>query len=131
MNGLQIQCRPPAPWPRHAEREPPAAGRLFGAWCSDSSSMKNLNGPLGRSPNMGESVSGVACSGVPGADIAIIGFSTCCPFRSSMVGGAGEFAEWLKGASRSGRARRSDSKLALLLILLMGVALFNDIHAKR
>ena len=106
-------------------------GRLFGRMVTGQVSLKNLSGPLSIAQFAGESAeAGVA----PFLEFLVLisltlGFMNLLPIPI-LDGGQIVFqvVEWLKGSPLSERAQAFGQQLGIaLLILLMGVALFNDI----
>jgi len=95
--------------------------RLFWRMVLGQVSMKNLNGPLSIAEYAGDSAeAGVA---------SFMGFLNLLPIPI-LDGGQIVFqlVEWLKGSPLSERAQAFGQQVGIaLLILLMGVALFNDI----
>jgi regulator of sigma E protease len=105
--------------------------RLFGRMLTGHMSMKNLNGPLSIAEYAGESAeAGVASFMSFLVVISLsLGFLNLLPIPI-LDGGQIVFqlVEWLKGSPLSERAQVFGQQVGIaLLILLMGVALFNDI----
>jgi regulator of sigma E protease len=106
-------------------------GRLFWRMVLGQFSMKNLNGPLSIAEYAGESAEAGVASFL-GFLVLIslsLGFLNLLPIPI-LDGGQIVFqlVEWLKGSPLSERAQAFGQQVGIaLLILLMGVALFNDI----
>jgi len=106
-------------------------GRLFWRMVLGQVSMKNLNGPLSIAEYAGDSAeAGVASFMSFLVLISLsLGFLNLLPIPI-LDGGQIVFqlVEWLKGSPMSERAQAFGQQIGIaLLILLMGVALFNDI----
>jgi len=106
-------------------------GRLFWRMVLGQFSMKNLNGPLSIAEYAGDSAeAGVASFMSFLVLISLsLGFLNLLPIPI-LDGGQIVFqlVEWLKGSPLSERAQAFGQQVGIaLLILLMGVALFNDI----
>ncbi len=105
--------------------------RLVSRMITGSVSLKNLNGPLSIAEFAGESASGGAMSFL-GFLVLIslsLGFLNLLPIPI-LDGGQVVFqlVEWLKGSPLSERAQVFGQQIGIaLLILMMGVALFNDV----
>jgi regulator of sigma E protease len=105
--------------------------RLFGRMLTGHASMKNLGGPLSIAEFAGESAEAGVASFM-GFLVLIslsLGFLNLLPIPI-LDGGQIVFqlVEWLKGSPLSERAQAFGQQVGIaLLILLMGVALFNDI----
>ncbi len=106
-------------------------GRLFWRMVLGQFSMKNLNGPLSIAQYAGDSAEAGVASFL-GFLVLIslsLGFLNLLPIPI-LDGGQIVFqlVEWLKGSPLSERAQAFGQQVGIaLLILLMGVALFNDI----
>ncbi len=106
-------------------------GRLFSRMVLGQVSLKNLGGPLSIAEYAGESAEAGVASFL-GFLVIIslsLGFLNLLPIPI-LDGGQIVFqlAEWLKGSPVSDRAQAFGQQVGIaLLILLMGVALFNDI----
>jgi regulator of sigma E protease len=106
-------------------------GRLFWRMVLGQFSMKNLNGPLSIAEYAGDSAEAGVASFL-GFLVLIslsLGFLNLLPIPI-LDGGQIVFqlVEWLKGSPLSDRAQAFGQQVGIaLLILLMGVALFNDI----
>ena len=106
-------------------------GRLFWRMVLGQFSMKNLNGPLSIAEYAGDSAEAGVASFM-GFLVLIslsLGFLNLLPIPI-LDGGQIVFqlVEWLKGSPLSERAQAFGQQVGIaLLILLMGVALFNDI----
>jgi regulator of sigma E protease len=106
-------------------------GRLFWRMVMGQVSLKNLSGPLSIAEFAGESAE-AGVSSFLGFLVLIslsLGFLNLLPIPI-LDGGQIVFqlAEWLKGSPVSDRAQAFGQQVGIaLLILLMGVALFNDI----
>jgi regulator of sigma E protease len=106
-------------------------GRMVGRMLTGHVSVKNLNGPLSIAEYAGESADAGAASFL---DFLVmislsLGFLNMLPIPI-LDGGQIVFqaVEWLKGSPLSERAQAFGTQVGIaLLILLMGVALFNDI----
>ncbi|HZO24151.1 MAG TPA: RIP metalloprotease RseP [Steroidobacteraceae bacterium] len=142
--GLQIKY--PPGMLTHVALSPPAAlsraaheawsmsalqGRLFWRMVLGQVSMKNLNGPLSIAEYAGDSAeAGIASFMSFLVLISLsLGFLNLLPIPI-LDGGQIVFqlVEWLKGSPLSDRAQAFGQQIGIaLLILLMGVALFNDI----
>ncbi len=131
---LQIQLSPGAALGRAAEEAwsmTALQGRLFWRMVLGQFSMKNLNGPLSIAEYAGDSAEAGVASFL-GFLVLIslsLGFLNLLPIPI-LDGGQIVFqlVEWLKGSPLSERAQAFGQQVGIaLLILLMGVALFNDI----
>lgn len=131
---LQIQLSPGAALGRAAEEAwsmTTLQGRLFWRMVLGQFSMKNLNGPLSIAEYAGDSAEAGVASFL-GFLVLIslsLGFLNLLPIPI-LDGGQIVFQllEWLKGSPLSERAQAFGQQVGIaLLILLMGVALFNDI----
>jgi regulator of sigma E protease len=106
-------------------------GRLFARMLTGQVSLKNLNGPLSIAQYAGESAQAGVASFL-GFLVLIslsLGFLNLLPIPI-LDGGQVLFQaiEWLKGSPLSERAQALGQQLGIaLLLLLMGVALFNDL----
>ncbi len=131
---LQIRLSPAAALARagtEAWNMTALQGRLFWRMVLGQFSVKNLNGPLSIAEYAGDSAeAGVASFlSFPGADFPVAGISQPAAHPDSRrwadrlsAGGV------LKGSPLSERAQAFGQQVGIaLLILLMGVALFNDI----
>ena len=106
-------------------------GRLVWRMMMGHVSLKNLNGPLSIAEFAGESASGGAASFLSFLVLISLslGFLNLLPIPI-LDGGqiVYQVAEWLKGSPVSEQAQVLGQQVGIaLLILLMGVALFNDI----
>jgi regulator of sigma E protease len=131
---MQIQLSPAGALSRAAEEAwsmTALQGRLFWRMVLGQFSMKNLNGPLSIAEYAGESAEAGVASFL-GFLVLIslsLGFLNLLPIPI-LDGGQIVFqlVEWLKGSPLSERAQAFGQQVGIaLLILLMGVALFNDI----
>lgn len=131
---LQIRLSPAAALSRAAEEAwsmTALQGRLFWRMVLGQFSMKNLNGPLSIAEYAGDSAEAGVASFL-GFLVLIslsLGFLNLLPIPI-LDGGQIVFqlVEWLKGSPLSERAQAFGQQVGIaLLILLMGVALFNDI----
>jgi regulator of sigma E protease len=131
---LQIQLSPAAALSRAAQEAwsmTAIQGRLFWRMVLGKFSMKNLNGPLSIAEYAGDSAEAGVASFM-GFLVLIslsLGFLNLLPIPI-LDGGQIVFqlVEWLKGSPLSERAQAFGQQVGIaLLILLMGVALFNDI----
>jgi regulator of sigma E protease len=131
---LQIQLSPAAALSRAVEEAwdmTALQGRLFWRMVLGQFSMKNLNGPLSIAEYAGDSAEAGVASFM-GFLVLIslsLGFLNLLPIPI-LDGGQIVFqlVEWLKGSPLSERAQAFGQQVGIaLLILLMGVALFNDI----
>jgi regulator of sigma E protease len=131
---LQIQLSPAGALSRAVEEAwsmTALQGRLFWRMVLGQFSMKNLNGPLSIAEYAGESAEAGVASFL-GFLVLIslsLGFLNLLPIPI-LDGGQIVFqlVEWLKGSPLSERAQAFGQQVGIaLLILLMGVALFNDI----
>jgi regulator of sigma E protease len=131
---LQIQLTPAAALSRAAQEAwsmTAIQGRLFWRMVLGQFSMKNLNGPLSIAEYAGDSAEAGVASFM-GFLVLIslsLGFLNLLPIPI-LDGGQIVFqlVEWLKGSPLSERAQAFGQQVGIaLLILLMGVALFNDI----
>jgi regulator of sigma E protease len=131
---LQIQLSPAGALSRAAEEAwsmTALQGRLFWRMVLGQFSMKNLNGPLSIAEYAGDSAEAGVASFL-GFLVLIslsLGFLNLLPIPI-LDGGQIVFqlVEWLKGSPLSERAQVFGQQVGIaLLILLMGVALFNDI----
>jgi regulator of sigma E protease len=131
---MQIDLSPGAALSRAAEEAwnmTALQGRLFWRMVLGQFSMKNLNGPLSIAEYAGDSAeAGVASFMSFLVLISLsLGFLNLLPIPI-LDGGQIVFqlVEWLKGSPLSERAQAFGQQVGIaLLILLMGVALFNDI----
>jgi regulator of sigma E protease len=131
---MQIELSPAAALSRAAEEAwsiTALQGRLFWRMVLGQFSMKNLNGPLSIAEYAGDSAeAGVASFMSFLVLISLsLGFLNLLPIPI-LDGGQIVFqlVEWLKGSPLSERAQAFGQQVGIaLLILLMGVALFNDI----
>ncbi|MBS0422131.1 MAG: RIP metalloprotease RseP [Proteobacteria bacterium] len=131
---MQIELSPGAALGRAAEEAwnmTALQGRLFWRMVLGQFSMKNLNGPLSIAEYAGDSAeAGVASFMSFLVLISLsLGFLNLLPIPI-LDGGQIVFqlVEWLKGSPLSERAQAFGQQVGIaLLILLMGVALFNDI----
>jgi regulator of sigma E protease len=131
---LQIQLTPAGALSRAAEEAwsmTALQGRLFWRMVLGQFSMKNLNGPLSIAEYAGDSASGGVASFLSFLVLISLslGFLNLLPIPI-LDGGQIVFqlVEWLKGSPLSERAQAFGQQVGIaLLILLMGVALFNDI----
>jgi regulator of sigma E protease len=106
-------------------------GRLVGRMLTGHVSVKNLSGPLSIAEYAGESADAGAASFLEFLVLISLslGFLNMLPIPI-LDGGQIVFqaVEWLKGSPLSERAQAFGTQVGIaLLILLMGVALFNDI----
>ena len=106
-------------------------GRLFWRMVIGQVSLKNLSGPLSIAEFAGESAEAGAASFLSFLVLISLslGFLNLLPIPI-LDGGQIVFqlVEWLKGSPLSERAQAFGQQVGIaLLILLMGVALFNDI----
>ena len=131
---MQIQLSPAGALSRAAQEAwsmTALQGRLFWRMVLGQFSMKNLNGPLSIAEYAGESAEAGVASFL-GFLVLIslsLGFLNLLPIPI-LDGGQIVFqlVEWLKGSPLSERAQAVGQQVGIaLLILLMGVALFNDI----
>ena len=131
---LQIKLSPAAALSRAAGEAwsmTALQGRLFWRMVLGQFSMKNLNGPLSIAEYAGDSAEAGVASFM-GFLVLIslsLGFLNLLPIPI-LDGGQIVFqlVEWLKGSPLSERAQAFGQQVGIaLLILLMGVALFNDI----
>jgi regulator of sigma E protease len=131
---MQIQLSPAGALSRAAEEAwsmTALQGRLFWRMVLGQFSMKNLNGPLSIAEYAGDSAEAGVASFM-GFLVLIslsLGFLNLLPIPI-LDGGQIVFqlVEWLKGSPLSERAQAFGQQVGIaLLILLMGVALFNDI----
>lgn len=131
---LQIRLSPVAALGRAAQEAwsmTALQGRLFWRMVLGQFSMKNLNGPLSIAEYAGDSAEAGVASFL-GFLVLIslsLGFLNLLPIPI-LDGGQIVFqlVEWLKGSPLSERAQAFGQQVGIaLLILLMGVALFNDI----
>ena len=131
---MQIELSPAAALGRAAEEAwsiTTLQGRLFYRMVLGQFSMKNLNGPLSIAEYAGDSAEAGVASFL-GFLVLIslsLGFLNLLPIPI-LDGGQIVFqlVEWLKGSPLSERAQAFGQQVGIaLLILLMGVALFNDI----
>jgi regulator of sigma E protease len=131
---LQIQLSPAGALSRAAEEAwnlTALQGRLFWRMVLGQFSLKNLNGPLSIAEYAGDSAEAGVASFL-GFLVLIslsLGFLNLLPIPI-LDGGQIVFqlVEWLKGSPLSERAQAFGQQVGIaLLILLMGVALFNDI----
>jgi regulator of sigma E protease len=131
---LQIQLSPTAALSRAAEEAwsmTALQGRLFWRMVLGQFSMKNLNGPLSIAEYAGDSAEAGVASFLSFLVLISLslGFLNLLPIPI-LDGGQIVFQllEWLKGSPLSERAQAFGQQVGIaLLILLMGVALFNDI----
>ena len=131
---MQIELSPGAALSRAAQEAwsmTALQGRLFWRMVLGQFSMKNLNGPLSIAEYAGDSAeAGVASFMSFLVLISLsLGFLNLLPIPI-LDGGQIVFqlVEWLKGSPLSERAQAFGQQVGIaLLILLMGVALFNDI----
>jgi regulator of sigma E protease len=131
---MQIELSPVAALSRASEEAwsiTALQGRLFWRMVLGQFSMKNLNGPLSIAEYAGDSAEAGVASFL-GFLVLIslsLGFLNLLPIPI-LDGGQIVFqlVEWLKGSPLSERAQAFGQQVGIaLLILLMGVALFNDI----
>jgi len=131
---MQIQLSPAGALSRAAQEAwsmTALQGRLFWRMVLGQFSMKNLNGPLSIAEYAGDSAEAGVASFM-GFLVLIslsLGFLNLLPIPI-LDGGQIVFqlVEWLKGSPLSERAQAFGQQVGIaLLILLMGVALFNDI----
>jgi regulator of sigma E protease len=131
---LQIQLAPGAALERASQEAwsmTAIQGRLFWRMVLGQFSMKNLNGPLSIAEYAGDSAEAGVASFL-GFLVLIslsLGFLNLLPIPI-LDGGQIVFqlVEWLKGSPLSERAQAFGQQVGIaLLIVLMGVALFNDI----
>jgi len=131
---MQIDLSPGAALSRAAQEAwsmTALQGRLFWRMVLGQFSMKNLNGPLSIAEYAGDSAEAGVASFM-GFLVLIslsLGFLNLLPIPI-LDGGQIVFqlVEWLKGSPLSERAQAFGQQVGIaLLILLMGVALFNDI----
>jgi len=131
---MQIELSPGAALSRAAQEAwsmTALQGRLFWRMVLGQFSMKNLNGPLSIAEYAGDSAEAGVASFM-GFLVLIslsLGFLNLLPIPI-LDGGQIVFqlVEWLKGSPLSERAQAFGQQVGIaLLILLMGVALFNDI----
>jgi regulator of sigma E protease len=105
--------------------------RMFWRMVMGQVSMKNLSGPISIAEYAGDSASGGLAAFV-GFLVLIslsLGFLNLLPIPI-LDGGqvVYQLAEWLKGSPLSDRVQAFGQQLGIaLLLLLMGVALFNDV----
>jgi regulator of sigma E protease len=131
---LQIQLSPGAALSRAAQEAwsmTAIQGRLFWRMVLGQFSMKNLNGPLSIAEYAGDSAEAGVASFLSFLVLISLslGFLNLLPIPI-LDGGQIVFqlVEWLKGSPLSERAQAFGQQVGIaLLILLMGVALFNDI----
>ena len=131
---LQIQLTPAGALARAAEESwsmTALQGRLFWRMVLGQFSMKNLNGPLSIAEYAGDSAEAGVASFLSFLVLISLslGFLNLLPIPI-LDGGQIVFqlVEWLKGSPLSERAQAFGQQVGIaLLILLMGVALFNDI----
>jgi len=131
---LQIQLSPTAALGRataEAWNMTALQGRLFWRMVLGQFSMKNLNGPLSIAEYAGDSAEAGVASFLSFLVLISLslGFLNLLPIPI-LDGGQIVFqlVEWLKGSPLSERAQAFGQQVGIaLLILLMGVALFNDI----
>jgi regulator of sigma E protease len=131
---LQIQLSPAGALSRAAEEAwsmTALQGRLFWRMVLGQFSMKNLNGPLSIAEYAGDSAEAGVASFLSFLVLISLslGFLNLLPIPI-LDGGQIVFqlVEWLKGSPLSERAQAFGQQVGIaLLILLMGVALFNDI----
>ena len=147
---ILVRAPPPPPYPesmlRHIHLSLPAAfvranteawdmtalqGRLFWRMLTGHVSMKNLSGPLSIAEYAGDSAALGAVSFLYFLVVVslALGFMNLLPIPI-LDGGQIVFQtiEWLKGSPLSERFQTIGQQLGIaLLVLLMGVALFNDI----
>jgi regulator of sigma E protease len=131
---LQIKLSPVAALSRAAEEAwsmTALQGRLFWRMVLGQFSVKNLNGPLSIAEYAGDSAAGGVASFLSFLVLISLslGFLNLLPIPI-LDGGQIVFqlVEWLKGSPLSDRAQAFGQQVGIaLLILLMGVALFNDI----
>jgi regulator of sigma E protease len=147
---ILVRAPPPPPYPesmlRHIHLSLPAAfvranteawdmtalqGRLFWRMLTGHVSMKNLSGPLSIAEYAGDSAALGAVSFLYFLVVVslALGFMNLLPIPI-LDGGQIVFQaiEWLKGSPLSERFQTVGQQLGIaLLVLLMGVALFNDI----
>lgn len=131
---MQIELSPGAALSRAADEAwniTALQGRLFWRMVLGQFSMKNLNGPLSIAEYAGESAEAGFASFMSFLVLISLslGFLNLLPIPI-LDGGQIVFqlAEWLKGSPLSERAQAFGQQVGIaLLILLMGVALFNDI----
>ncbi|MFO1426774.1 MAG: RIP metalloprotease RseP [Steroidobacteraceae bacterium] len=105
--------------------------RMFGRMIVGQVSLKNLSGPISIAEYAGESARGgvVAFLGFLVLISLSLGFLNLLPIPI-LDGGQilYQIAEWVKGSPLSERAQAFGQQLGIaLLLLLMGVALFNDV----
>jgi regulator of sigma E protease len=131
---VQIQLSPGGALSRAAEEAwnmTALQGRLFWRMVLGQFSMKNLNGPLSIAEYAGDSAEAGVASFLSFLVLISLslGFLNLLPIPI-LDGGQIVFqlVEWLKGSPLSERAQAFGQQVGIaLLILLMGVALFNDI----
>ena len=131
---LQIKLSPAAALGRAAQESwsmTALQGRLFWRMVMGQFSMKNLNGPLSIAEYAGDSAEAGVASFLSFLVLISLslGFLNLLPIPI-LDGGQIVFqlVEWLKGSPLSERAQAFGQQVGIaLLILLMGVALFNDI----
>jgi regulator of sigma E protease len=131
---LHIQLTPAAALGRAAQEAwsmTALQGRLFWRMVLGQFSMKNLNGPLSIAEYAGDSAEAGVASFLSFLVLISLslGFLNLLPIPI-LDGGQIVFqlVEWLKGSPLSERAQVFGQQVGIaLLILLMGVALFNDI----
>jgi regulator of sigma E protease len=131
---LQIELSPAAALGRASEEAwsmTAIQGRLFWRMVLGQFSMKNLNGPLSIAEYAGDSAEAGVASFLSFLVLISLslGFLNLLPIPI-LDGGQIVFqlVEWLKGSPLSERAQAFGQQVGIaLLILLMGVALFNDI----
>jgi regulator of sigma E protease len=131
---LQIQLTPAGALARAAKESwsmTALQGRLFWRMVLGQFSMKNLNGPLSIAEYAGDSAEAGVASFLSFLVLISLslGFLNLLPIPI-LDGGQIVFqlVEWLKGSPLSERAQAFGQQVGIaLLILLMGVALFNDI----
>jgi regulator of sigma E protease len=131
---LQIELSPAAALSRAAGEAwsmTALQGRLFWRMVLGQFSMKNLNGPLSIAEYAGDSAEAGVASFLSFLVLISLslGFLNLLPIPI-LDGGQIVFqlVEWLKGSPLSERAQAFGQQVGIaLLILLMGVALFNDI----
>jgi regulator of sigma E protease len=131
---LQIRLSPGGALARAAEEAwsmTALQGRLFWRMVLGQFSMKNLNGPLSIAEYAGDSAEAGVASFLSFLVLISLslGFLNLLPIPI-LDGGQIVFqlVEWLKGSPLSERAQAFGQQVGIaLLILLMGVALFNDI----
>ena len=131
---MQIDLSPGAALSRAAQEAwsmTALQGRLFWRMVLGQFSMKNLNGPLSIAEYAGDSAEAGVASFLSFLVLISLslGFLNLLPIPI-LDGGQIVFqlVEWLKGSPLSERAQAFGTQVGIaLLILLMGVALFNDI----